>query len=199
MTWVKVCGLTRQQDVETAFAAGADAVGFVTLPDSPRRIPVDTVARLARISGGTRIVLTDDLDPDAAAELVERTGVDGIQPYGANRVATAQTLASTGLFVLFPLSPADLESGACPPGATPLVDAMGEGRRGGTGTAFRWEEVSGMPGDFVVAGGLGPENVAEAIRVTGAWGVDASSRLESGPGIKDPGRVAAFVKEAKFS
>ena len=84
-----------------------------------------------------------------------------------------------------------------PSGATPLFDTADVDRHGGTGRTFRWDLVAGYPGDFVVAGGLGPGNVADAVRATGAFGVDASSRLEAAVGIKDDGKVTAFVQEAK--
>ena len=83
-----------------------------------------------------------------------------------------------------------------PLGQTPLLDAYDAGRHGGTGTPFDWGLVS-TNRPYVLAGGLGPDNVAEAVASAAPWGVDASSGLESSPGVKDPARIRAFVEGAK--
>jgi phosphoribosylanthranilate isomerase len=82
-------------------------------------------------------------------------------------------------------------------GALPLVDTADDSIYGGTGRTFDWRLVAGLERDFVLAGGLGPHNVEEAVRLVRPWGVDASSGLEAAPGIKDPGKVIDFVRKAK--
>jgi phosphoribosylanthranilate isomerase len=198
VTWVKVCGLSRPAEVAAAVDAGADAVGFVAINASPRFVEIDRVAELAADVPVRRVLLTSGLTPAELLAAAERTGVDAVQPYGAHAEAAAATAAEAGMFVLQPIrmgpGRARFEIIA---GAVPLFDTHRDGRDGGTGESFDWHLLDGQSGDFVVAGGLGPDNVASLVAAVGPWGVDASSRLESTPGIKDLGKVAAFVEEAK--
>jgi phosphoribosylanthranilate isomerase len=198
VTWVKVCGLTDHDDVAAAVAAGADAVGFVLAAGSPRRVTVEQAADLGRGVAALRVLVTVDM---AAAELldaVRRTGADGVQPQGAGAVEAAALARRAGVFVLRPVrvaGPVDLAG--VPAGQVPLLDTLVDGADGGTGETFDWALALGIERRFVLAGGLGPDNVARAVRLVRPWGVDASSRLEAAPGVKDHGRVAAFVEEAK--
>jgi phosphoribosylanthranilate isomerase len=197
MTWVKVCGLTRVADVTAAVEAGADAVGIVLIASSPRFVPREGAAELVAAAGGVRrVVLTIDLAPDELEPLLEETGADGIQPYGAHAAAVAAAATAAGVFVLRPV-PVGIGLDLPGPGeGIPLLDAAGPAL-GGTGRRFDWDLATGIGVRWVLAGGLGPDNVAEAIAVARPWGVDASTGLEEAPGIKDHGRVAAFVREAK--
>ncbi len=198
MTWVKVCGLTRRGDVEAAVAAGADAVGFVIAPESPRCTDPAAVAELAAGIDVVRVLVTVDLEPAALIEAVAVAGVDGVQPHGRHSDLAATTARDLGLFVLRPVAVRDfLDLPALPSEVIPLLDTYRPGRHGGTGETFDWELAERVPGPFVMAGGLGPDNVAAAVRAVQPWGVDASSRLEAAIGIKDHGKVTAFVREAK--
>lgn len=198
MTWVKVCGLTRREDVETAVAAGADAVGFVIAPESPRRTDPAAVAELAVGIDAVRVLVTVDLEPAVLIEAVAVAGVDGVQPHGRHSDLAAATARDLGLFVLRPVAVRDfLDLPALPSEVIPLLDTYRPGRHGGTGETFDWELAERVPGPFVMAGGLGPDNVAAAVRAVQPWGVDASSRLEAAIGVKDHGKVTAFVREAK--
>jgi phosphoribosylanthranilate isomerase len=198
MTWVKVCGLTRRQDVEAAVEAGADAVGFVIAPESPRRTDPAAVAELAAGIDVVRVLVTVDLGPAALIEAVEVAGVDGVQPHGLHADVAAAAGRDLGLFVLRPVAVRDyLDLPPLPSEMIPLLDTYRPGRHGGTGETFDWELAERVPGPFVMAGGLGPDNVAAAVRLVQPWGVDASSRLEAAVGIKDHGKVTAFVREAK--
>ena len=106
--------------------------------------------------------------------------------------------AGEGLFVLEPVPSHMIASYPEPAaGVVPLFDTPVPGKHGGTGTAFDWSLLADREGDFVVAGGLGPDNVGQLVQKIGPWGVDASSRLEPSPGVKDLGKVTAFVQEAK--
>lgn len=198
MTWVKVCGLSRPEEVEAAVDAGADAVGFVTVPGSPRYLELDRVAGLAEGVPIRRVLLTSDLDPAALLQAVEDCGVDAVQPYGRSAAAAARSAAARGLLVLWPtpVGPGAPEPQAIP-GTVPLYDTHRRERPGGTGASFDWSLLADRTGQFVVAGGLGPHNVADLIARIRPWGVDASSGLESAPGVKDLGKVTAFVEEAK--
>ena len=198
MTWVKVCGLTRSEDVTAAVAAGADAVGFVVAPKSPRRVTIDQVAGLAAGIEAIRILVTVDLEPAALISAAMTAGVDGVQPHGRHADAAVIAAKDLGLFVLRPVPIGDyFELPALPTGVVPLLDTYRPGRHGGTGETFDWDLAERVPGPIVLAGGLGPDNVGAAVRTVRPWGVDASSRLEAAAGIKDHGKVAAFVREAK--
>ena len=198
MTWVKVCGLTREEDVAVAVEAGADAVGFIVAPRSPRRIGVDRVRSLVEGVVATTVLVTVDLSPDALLEAAAAGGVDGVQPHGRHQAEAVRAALDAGLTVLQPIPVAP---GANPhqslPGATALYDRASPGRHGGTGRTFDWSLLADVPPPFVLAGGLGPDNVREAILAVHPYGVDAASLLEAAPGVKDHGKVAAFVREAK--
>ncbi len=201
MTWVKVCGLQEEVDVAAAVEAGADAVGFVLAEGSPRRVSLERAGALMDGVPVLRILVTAHLSPEAMVEAVEATGADGIQPHGRHAAAAAAAGAAAGRFVLRPVAMGggipepDLTS--VPEDQLPILDSA-EGRRlGGTGTTFEWKAIPDLGRPFVLAGGLTPENVAGAIREVRPWGVDASSGLEVTRGVKDTGRVVAFIEEAK--
>lgn len=200
MTWVKVCGITDEQALDAAVEAGADAVGFVLIEGSPRKLAEDAARTLIARSPIPSFILTDSSDVDRVLRMLERTGATGIQPYGSSTHQLAEVAAAAGLDVLFPVAiggnglPEDL---AIPESATPLFDTASADRLGGTGRTFPWEYLARFESPFVLAGGLGPDNVAEAIRTVRPFGVDASSRLETSPGVKDPDTIRAYVQEAK--
>jgi len=200
VTWVKICGLTREADVTAAVDAGADALGFVLVSESPRRISLDHAARLIDGVPVTTVILTADASVAAVEAAVAATGADGVQPYGADKEAVARWADESGLLVLHPVPVGDGDTSTwntIPDGQIPLLDSATGTRRGGTGTPLDWAALTRPERPFVLAGGLDPSNVAGAIAITRPWGVDASSGLESSPGIKDRARVAAFVEEAK--
>lgn len=192
MTRVKVCGLTRREDCEAALEAGADALGFVLEAGSPRR-------------------LEDRGLPDSLGPYALCVSVYGAYAPGTEVTAWVQCSEGTpaGPFVravrLVPGDTVDavvarLASEARPPAAV-LLDAFDGAVAGGTGRLVDWglaaELVRALPLPVVLAGGLGPDNVAEAVRRVRPYGVDASSRLEIAPGIKDAERVRRFVEAAK--
>jgi phosphoribosylanthranilate isomerase len=195
MTWVKVCGVTSPDAAIAAVEAGADAIGFVFYPPSPRKVSAEEAARLAEDVPVARVAVTVDARWEAVADLIATTGLDGVQPHGRHSREVAAAAQREGLLVLRPVRvEPGLDLEALPTGQIPLLDGT---RLGGTGRTFEWSDIGTQSRQFVLAGGLDPMNVAAAVRLTGAWGVDASSGLESAPGIKDPSLVAAFVREAK--
>jgi phosphoribosylanthranilate isomerase len=209
---VKVCGLTRADDAALAARLGAWAVGFV-LAESPRRVTAEQAADLAAAAraaaptgidgaeGGPRMVgVFVDASPETIAAAVDQAGLDAVQLHGPQPGAEAVRAALGGRAseviiiqaVPVPDSGADL-GGLCAAVATTrrgadllLFDTQSAGRFGGTGTRFRWElareAAAGTP--FLVAGGIGPLNVRQALAASGAVGVDVSSGLESSPGVK---------------
>jgi phosphoribosylanthranilate isomerase len=198
MTWVKTCGLRTEADVAAAVAAGADAIGFVLTPESPRHVTESTARNLALDVPVLSVIVTVDFTSAALLAVAARTGVRGVQPHGKHRLEAAAAAQVEGLFVLHPVAvrgPVDLSGVA--EGQTPLLDSYRAGTHGGTGQSFDWDAIRDLERPYVLAGGLGPDNVADAIRRVAPWGVDASSGLESSPGVKDPDRIRAFVERAR--
>ena len=198
MTWVKVCGMRTVGDLEAAAEAGADAVGLVLVDGSPRHISVDEAARLCRATTLPAVILTAGAGPDRLVELVRLVGASGVQPYGECSARAARAAGEAGAFVLRPVrvkGPARLAD--LPGNQTPLLDAYSPDRLGGTGESIppAWLPPPGTR--YVLAGGLDPGNVADAVARYRPWGVDASSGLESSPGVKDPDRIIEFVLNAK--
>jgi phosphoribosylanthranilate isomerase len=195
MTWVKVCGLTDRHDVVAVCAAGADAIGLVNVPSSPRFVTVEQAAALAAAATVPAVLLTVDLAPEATIEVLRRAGVAGLQPYGEHAAAAAVAAQQAGFLVLYPQHAVpDLELTGVP--GIPLLDTPSP-VLGGSGRTFDWELLRGVEQRFVLAGGLGPDNIEEAVRRIRPWGVDASSRLEWSPGRKDHSIVADFIRKAK--
>ncbi len=202
---VKICGLNSQAAVEAAVAAGADWLGFVFFPPSPRFV---TPARAAALSAPVpealpRVGLFVDPTEAAIAEVLASVRLDVLQVNGTT-MAPAALRARFGLQVWRVVgvsAAADLPRGmggadALLLDAKPPKDAT---RPGGNATAFDWELLRGWaaPGPWLLAGGLTVQNVAEALRVTGAPAVDVSSGVESAPGVKDPALIAAFVAQVR--
>lgn len=198
MTWVKVCGMRTVSDLEAAAEAGADAVGLVLVDGSPRRLTVAEASRLAGATALPAVILTADTSPDRLLELVEQVGASGVQPYGEDSSRAAEAAGEAGAFVLRPVrarGPVNLER--FPENQTPLLDAYSPDRLGGTGRTVPVEWLPPEGARYVLAGGLDPRNVAGAVARYRPWGVDASSGLESSPGVKDPARIIDFVRNAK--
>jgi len=198
--WVKICGLTRRADVEAAIRSGADAAGLVLIARSPRRIDPVRAAELATIARGrVEVVALVEGSPEDAVDLARRIGADTVQPYGVEATATARAAMAAGLGSLLAVpvtAGVAIDVSAVPAGARPLLDTATVFGSGGSGRSFDWSMARGVEG-AVLAGGLNPGNVAEAISVARPWGVDASSGLETAAGVKDHGKVAAFIEAAR--
>lgn len=198
MIWVKVCGLRSRADVAAAARAGADAVGFVTDPASSRYVAPADVAPLAFDAPLLTVLVTVDLAPAKLLSAAAAAAVRGVQPHGEHADEAARVAGEAGFFVLRPVPVADrVDLADIPADQVPLLDASRPGRHGGTGETFDWTLTAGIERDYVLAGGLGPDNVADAVRRTRPWGVDASTGLESAPGVKDHAKIALYVQEAK--
>lgn len=197
MTWVKVCGLSTEGMVAAAVDAGADAVGFVHWRRSPRHVELGRIARLAEGVPVATFLLTVDMAVPVVLGAVEETGLTGVQPYGAGADAVVAAALALGLTALRPVRAVEPLELPDADGSIPVLDTPNTDLPGGTGRSFPWQRVANLDVPFVLAGGLGPGNVGEAIAMVRPWGVDASSGLESSPGVKDVGKVTAFVEEAK--
>ncbi len=209
---IKICGLTDARALDAAILAHADYAGLVFFPPSPRNLLLaDAAALSARAEGRiARVGLFVDAEDAAIADAVNAARLDALQLHGSETPArAAQLKAHFGLPVWKALAIAtksDVERAAAYAGAADLVlfDAktpMGSALPGGMGLSFDWSLVAGWKGPIAwgLAGGLSPDNVAEAIRVTAAPLVDTSSGVESAPGVKDMDRIAAFAYAARKS
>ncbi|MFV9672860.1 MAG: phosphoribosylanthranilate isomerase, partial [Acidimicrobiia bacterium] len=139
MTWVKVCGLTRESDVSDAVDAGADALGFVLAEESPRRIGTERAAALMDGVPALRILVTVDASRDAIVDLVEATGADGIQPHGQGAQAAALWAEQAGFFVLRPVGDGTIDE--IPGRQIPLLDSVTARQHGGTGITLDWTAI----------------------------------------------------------
>lgn len=205
---VKICGLTRAEDVEAASEAGAAYLGFVFFPPSPRSLAPGPARALmlAAPPGIVKVALAVDPD-DALIETLAGLPLDMVQLHGHEPPARVRAVrAALGLPVMKAIgvrTAADLAAIEVFGGIADqlLIDAKppeGATRPGGNALAFDWRLVGGRrwPCPWLLAGGLTPENVAEAVRLTGAVQLDVSSGVESAPGIKDAARIRAFVTAA---
>jgi phosphoribosylanthranilate isomerase len=205
MTLVKICGINDPLAFETAVEAGADWVGFVFFPPSPRYVRPETAAALSgRIAGGPpRVGLFVNPDAAAIARVLDTVKLDVLQIYGAlDDLPAIRTRFGLPLWRAVGInSAADLPSD--PGGADRLLleakPPAGANRPGGNATTFDWSVLRGWspPAPWLLAGGLTPANVATAIRETGAEAVDVSSGVESSKGVKDAALIRAFIAAAK--
>jgi len=198
MTWVKLCGMTRREDVLAAESLGADAVGFVVYPGSPRRIGLDDVAAIGRGIGIDRYLVTVDMRPAELLEAAGRSTVTGVQPHGDHAVEAASAALAAGLKVLFPVPVGDEapDLGRVPDGSVPILDRASAGH-GGTGRTFDWSLAEGVTVPWVLAGGLTPGTVADAVATAHPWGVDVASGVEDVPGVKDHEAMRRFIEAVR--
>jgi phosphoribosylanthranilate isomerase len=221
MTRVKICGLTREEDVDVVVDAGADAVGFISgFPNSPRNISIARAASLAsRVPPFVTSVLVTTGEALAEnSDAVKRIGPRAIQLYGS-LVSPETVRASFRAYLLRPYSVSRQESddddddvdGAADvlPKAKEAVrgydalvtDTYRKGYDGGTGLTSDWSVCAAIgktiaPAPLILSGGLRPENVELAIATAAPFCVDVSSGVESAPGVKDQTKVRAFVTKA---
>ncbi|MGE0629431.1 MAG: phosphoribosylanthranilate isomerase [Hyphomicrobiaceae bacterium] len=209
---VKICGIRTPQALDAALSGGADFVGFVFFPRSPRNVRPAEAARLAAPARGRAAIvallvdpddlLLEDVIPALKPDLLQLHGHEGPERVAAIKarhgiavmkaisVETAADIAGAGDYagiadrILFDAKAPKELTGALP---------------GGNGLSFDWQLLAGASGkiEFMLSGGLSPDNVAAAIALTGAWAVDVSSGVESAPGVKDAALIARFLRAAK--
>jgi phosphoribosylanthranilate isomerase len=199
-TRVKICGITRACDAESAALAGADAIGLVFHAASRRGL--DAGRARAVIEGLAPFVSTVALfvDPDASTvrEVLERVRPDLLQFHGAEDPAFCAQFGVPYLKAVHLGDGRALDAGAHPEARALLLDTWDPCQAGGTGRAFDWRQAQGQGGRrIVLAGGLHAGNVEEAIATLRPWAVDVSSGVESAPGIKDPRRIAEFMQAVR--
>lgn len=195
---IKICGLTTPEQALHAARVGADAIGLVFHPDSPRR--VDVAAAREICAALPPFVTTVGLFVDAAADAIERVlaevPLQMLQFHGNEDETSCRRWGRPYLKAVRMRPDLDVAQaiGGHPTASGILLDSYRPGVPGGTGTRFDWERIPAhRPRPLVLAGGLDAGNVAEAIRRTTPWAVDVSGGVERAPGDKDPDAVAAFV------
>jgi phosphoribosylanthranilate isomerase len=211
--WIKICANTSLGDAQLAAEAGADAAGFVFAP-SPRRVTAEQAAQIVRQLPAAieKIGVFVDASLDEIAETVEAAGLTGVQLHFEAPAELAKQLRERFGAKLRILGVVHFDARAGKRVAAiardayidaMLVDSRTAAAVGGTGVAFDWDAARGLifdadgPMKFIAAGGLTPENVAEAIATLRPWGVDVVSGVEAAPGRKDPAKVRAFVANAR--
>lgn len=199
---VKICGLTNLPDAQAAVAAGADLLGFIFAAASPRRLTVAVAAAVAREIPPSVLKVGVFVNPseELVAQAVRECGLGMLQFHGEE---TPAFCTSFGVMSMKAFRVRDEQSlsmlGDYPTDAW-LLDTYAENQAGGTGQTFNWDlavaaKRLGRP--IFLAGGLTPENVAEAVRRVQPFAVDVSSGVESPPGKKDHSKIAAFIRAAK--
>jgi phosphoribosylanthranilate isomerase len=204
-TWIKICGTTCVEDALQSIAAGADALGFIFAPSKRRVTPEQAGQIIAELPGNVeRIGVFMNSTAMEIASVVSQVALTGIQMHGEEfapeiyaylpkdrrdsmrkiKTIAVQDGSVLGKSALLVAAPAMVDAWLLDPGA-------------GSGKAFNWlatrEQLAGQDRKFIVAGGLTPENVGEAIRTFKPWGVDVVSGVEREPGRKDPEKLRAFV------
>lgn len=211
---VKICGLSTAETLRAALDAGADYVGFVFFPKSPRNVSIAQAADLAAMARGRAkiVALTVDADDTLLQAIGREVRPDLIQAHGSEtpaRVAAIKALTGLPVMKAFKVGgPGDIAAARDYAAVADLLlfDAkapasLKDALPGGNGVSFDWSLLADGRGGhrFMLSGGLTPENVAEAIRVAGTGMVDVSSGVESAPGLKDIARIRKFVEAAKAS
>jgi phosphoribosylanthranilate isomerase len=198
--FLKVCGITSLADALHAVEHGATAIGFVFWPRSPRFIdPHDAAEIVAELPDDTTTVGVFVNEPvEGIRSIVAKTGIVAVQLHGDEPPEYAHAIGHPILRATTVQDAADV-SGAWPESTTLLVDAVDPVRRGGTGQTVDWSRAAALARlrPIVLAGGLTPDNVADAVATVRPYGVDVSSGVEAAPGVKDHDKVAQFLANAR--
>lgn len=196
--FVKICGITSEDDALLAVAMGADAVGFVFAP-SPRQVPVQQVYDITRRLPPEimTIGVFRDEHPKRVVDIVHRSGVKGAQLHGNESADVVAEIAKAVRFLVkaYPAGSPLIASSASLATDTIMID----GPSPGSGHLFDWSLVGELPEGMrmILAGGLTPENVTDAVQTVTPWGVDVSTGVESAPGKKDALKVKRFIERAR--
>ena len=209
---VKICGLSTRETLEVALEAGADMVGFVFFPPSPRHLGLEAARELGRQAKGraVKVALTVDADDATLENIVETLQPDLLQLHGKETTARVRDIRQKFALPVMKAMPVEAAADLVAlPGYAAVADRIlfdarapkGATRPGGLGATFDWHVLEGLDLKlpFMVSGGLDAGNVAEAVRVTRAGGVDVSSGVESAPGVKDPEMIRNFIRAARAS
>lgn len=197
--FVKICGITSEEDALLAVAMGADAVGFNFVPSSPRFLAVPRAADIAkRLPPEVLTVgIFRDEAPSRVVDLVHQAGLRAAQLHGHESAEESRWVRERVplLIKVFPGGDPDLAKASTYGADVVMIDSASPG----SGRVFDWSLAEGAPSGLrlLLAGGLTPENVTEAIEIVRPWGVDVATGVESEPGVKDPRKVRLFIRAAQ--
>jgi phosphoribosylanthranilate isomerase len=199
---IKICGITSVEDALAAADAGADALGLVFYPASPRAVTLAQARQIA-LAVGPFVSVTGlfvDADPEFVQSVLAQVPLQLLQFHGDESVAYCESFRRPYMKALRMRPELDVQAAvaAYPSASGVLLDAYRPGVPGGTGETFDWVRVpQGMSTPLILAGGLTPVNVAESIAITRVYGVDVSGGVESAPGKKDHSKLTAFINNAR--
>lgn len=209
---VKICGLSTRETLQATLDAGADMVGFVFFPPSPRHLSLEAGRDLGRQvkQRALKVALTADADDATLDNIMDALSPDVFQLHGKESVARLRDIKQKfGRPVMKALPVETAADLAVLPGYAAVADRIlfdarpprDATRPGGLGAPFDWQLLQNLELDlpYMVSGGLSAQNLAEAVRITRAGGVDVSSGVESAPGVKDPEMIKAFIRAARAS
>ncbi len=189
---VKICGITNREDAQAAVDAGASAIGFNFYRDSPRYISPTGAAMIgAKIPANIwKVGVFVDGLPDTIARIVVDVGLDVAQLHGFSEARGVRIWQAISILdpVAFALAPEEAEA--------VLIDSPRDTKAGGTGQTWDWRQSPELPKKIIIAGGLDADNVQTAIEQARPWGVDACSRIEKSPGLKDHEKMRKFIHAA---
>jgi phosphoribosylanthranilate isomerase len=207
---VKICGLSTRETLDTALAAGADMVGFMFFPPSPRHLSLGVAEDLGRQVKGRaqKVAISVDADDATLENIIEALRPDLLQLHGKESLARVRDVKARFRLPVMKVIPVETKAdlaglaGYAAVADRILFDARAPkdaSRPGGLGATFDWRLLEGLDlkVPFMVSGGLNAANVVEAVRVTGAGGVDTSTGVESAPGVKDPEKIREFIRAAR--
>jgi phosphoribosylanthranilate isomerase len=189
---VKICGITNYEDALAAVEAGASAIGFNFYHDSPRYIsPTGAAVISEKIPASVwKVGIFVNEGPQSIARIALHATLDVVQLYGTSEACGIRIWRACRIGVVSADYLKDKSVEAI------LLDTPTENVYGGTGTTFDWSRAKGLRKNVIIAGGLDADNVRQAIEQAHPWGVDACSRLEKSPGLKDHDKMRKFIKIA---
>jgi phosphoribosylanthranilate isomerase len=194
---IKICGITREEDAHAAVEAGAAAIGFVFWPPSPRYIDPERARAIAAALPPfvTRVGVFVDQPAGRVNDIAARVGLGAVQLHGDEPVAYLRDIQAP---VIKAIASDVVDPDAWPSRVVLLVDAHDPARRGGTGRLADWDRARALANrrKVLLAGGITPDNVAEAVSRVRPFGIDVSSGVESAPGVKDRAAMQALVEAA---
>ncbi len=204
---VKICGITSIEDALTALEFGADALGFIFYAKSPRYVTPEAVKEITSALPPfvSTVGVFVDSPTEQINEVVRRAGINSVQLHGKESPEECAMAEGASVIKAFRVSGEDDIAGIGAYAtndytvAAVLLDTFVEGTHGGTGKTFDWKLAikAKKYGPLILSGGLGPDNVSEAIETVRPYAVDVSSGVESAPGTKEPEKVKRFIEEAK--
>lgn len=201
-TRIKFCGMTRTEDVQRAIELGVDALGFVFVKESARCLTIGQARKLIEKVPPfvVAVGLFMDTEPCAIEDIIRHTGLNLLQFHGSENEEFCRQFRMPYLKAV-PVGSTDSVAGFCAGFSSAsgfVLDSHAAGQMGGTGKTFAWHRIpQSLDRPVVLAGGLTPENVAQAVREARPYAVDVSSGIETTQGIKDTGKMKQFIKETR--